>query len=388
MTKILIVDDDAEIAGLSRTLIQKARPDWKVFSVTNPLLVAQEVARHNFDAVISDLEMPTLPGNLLLTQIALAEPLIIRFMLSSRTDSQQAVEALGIAHRVFAKPCDYGEILQALDQALALRKRLRGSRLRSLIQSIPALPSAPKSYFALQQLLANEQSHSKKIVALLKDQMALTAFVLKAANSSYYGARQRIESLERAVQLLGTNTIRSLVLGAELFAQIDARKAKAFGVDRLFEHSARVASVAASLAERRPETRHLKDLAFTAGLLHDIGKLVCIHCIPDKYKLVVDKAAGDYQALYHEEIAVLGVSHQEIGAYLLSLWGIPEPIVEAVAYHHQPLLSPQREVSVLTFVVAANMLDHGLPDAEAADEPSEVGEYLDSLGMGSRDLVM
>jgi putative nucleotidyltransferase with HDIG domain len=327
-------------------------------------------------------------GNILLTEVAVAEPLMVRFLVSSKVEFGREVESLGIAHRFFAKPCDFQSLVVALEQTLGLRKRLRGSRLRTVLNSVPALPSPPKTYFAIQQLISRDSFHSKNLIDLLKKEMSLSAFMLKAANSSYYGARQPIDSVERAVNLLGVNTVKSLVLGAELFSQIDPKKAKMFGVDRLFEHSARVAGMAAMLADRRPETRKLKDLAYTAGLMHDIGKLVCIHALSGTYKKIVDKAGQDFQALYHEEVAQLGVSHQEIGAYLLTLWGIPEPIVEAAAYHHHPQLCPSREVSVLTFVAAANMLDHGLPNAESADEPSEVGEYLEGLGMGTKDLLM
>lgn len=388
MVKILLVDDDPDIISVAKLMIQNARPEWKLTSVCDPREVEALLREQNFDAVVSDLEMPGIHGIELLTQIAVAEPLMVRFMVSAKAERGHEAEAMGIAHRFFAKPCDFRMVALALDRALELRKRLRGSRLRAVMNSIPSLPSPPKTYFAIQQLLGSKGFHSSKLVELLKKEVSLSAFILKAANSSYYGARQPIESLDRAVALLGVNTIKSLSLGAELFSQINAKKSKAFGVERLFEHSARVAEIAASLAERRPETRALKDLAYTAGLMHDIGRLVCIHSISDTYKSIMDKAGADFQALYLEEIAVLGVSHQEIGAYLLSLWGIPEPIVEAVAYHHQPQLCAVKEISVLTFVAAGDMIDHGLPDAIAADEPNEVGEYLEQFGMGAKDLIV
>lgn len=388
MTRILIVDDDDNVLTAAVAAIEHTRPEWKIEALNDPLLVGQKLYEMNFDAVISDYDMPGMPGNRLLTEVALAEPLMVRFMISSKMELAREVESLGIAHRFFAKPCDYKAVILELERSLALRKRLRSSRLRTLINSLPALPSPPRTYFTLQRLLADDDFHIRALLDLLKRDMSLTAFLLKAANSSYYGARREVTSLEQAVSLLGLGTVKSVVLGAELFAQLDARKAKAFSVDSLFEHSVRVAGLASSMSERRAETRALKDLAYTAGLLHDIGKLVFIHALAAKYKGVVERAGHDHQALYHEEIAVFGVSHQEVGAYLLNLWGIPEAVVEAVAYHHQPLLCEARSVSVLTFVAAANLFDHGLPSAEPADETSEVHEYLDGLGLNSKDLLM
>ncbi len=388
MTRILVVDDDQDILAASVAALQNIRPEWKVEAVSDPLMVAELLCHFNFDAVISDLEMPGIQGNRLLTEIALQEPLMVRFLVSAKVEMAREVEALGIAHRIFAKPCDYRGLIIELERALALRRRLRGSRLRGLINSIPTLPSPPKTYFAIQRLLAQEDFHFRGLIELLRREMSLTAFLLKAANSSYYGARQQVSSVEQAVNLLGITTVKSIVLGAELFSQIDTRKMKLFQVDQLFDHSLRVAGLAASLSERRHETRHLKELAHTAGLLHDVGKLVCIHAFPQKYKSIMERARGDHQALYHEEIAVFGVSHQEIGAYLLNLWGIPEPIVEAVAYHHQPLLCPARSVSVLTFVAAANLIDHGFQNVEPVEETNEIEEYLEGLGMTSKDLLM
>lgn len=388
VTRILLVDDDPSLNTLAQSVFASIRPEWKVEAVFDPREVEQLLRERNFDAVLSDLEMPGIGGIQLLTEIAVAEPLMVRFMMSSRAEIGKEVEAQGIAHRFFAKPCDFRAVIHALERAIALRKRIRSSRLRTVLNSIPALPSPPRTYFAVQQLLASDDFHTGRLLELLKKDMSLCAFILKAANSSFYGSRQPVESVERALSLLGLNTMKSLILGAELFAQIDPRKVKMFAVERLFEHAARVAGIAASLAERTAETKPLKDLAFTAGLLHDIGKIICIHSLGGTYKKIVDKAGSDFQALYHEEIAVLGVSHQEIGAYVLALWGIPDPIVEAAAYHHQPLLAPVREVSVLTFVAAANMLDHGMPGSQSADAPSEVGEYLESLGMNSKDLLV
>lgn len=389
-TKILLVDDSPDVLTLTELMLKRVRPEWQIKALDNPKTASEILSsdREEFDAIISDYEMPELKGSELLKHAAKTQPLLVRYLVSSEYDKGSELEGLGIAHRFFLKPFDCLSLAESLERSIAVKARLRSTKLKRLLTKLSKLPSPPSTYIAIQKMLDSKGFHSKNLVELLHKQVTLSAMVLKAANSSFYGAKQPVETLERAVSLLGAKTVQAITLGAELFTQVDKSKAKMFGIDRLFEHSIRVASEASALATRDPSTKELKDLAYTAGLLHDIGKLICMQAAPSDYQTVVERVGKTSKSLYQSEVSAFGVSHQEVGAYLLTLWGLPETIIEAVAFHHQPLLSPSREISVLTFVAAANMLDHGLQDAIPVDETNQVTQYLSEVGMGTEQLMM
>jgi len=158
------------------------------------------------------------------------------------------------------------------------------------------------------------------------------AKVLQLVNSAYFGLGQKIVSVRAAVTYLGVEVIKSLVLGSTSFSDKAISEVKGFSPDRLQHHS----MLTALLAKKIVANPALADAAFTAGLLHDIGALVLLYAAPPDYVRSLERAkqlGGDSAAAERE---IFGVTHAEVGAYLLGLWGIPFPIVEAVAFHHRP----------------------------------------------------
>jgi putative nucleotidyltransferase with HDIG domain len=385
--KVLIVDDSPDVLTLAELTLKELRPHWIFVTESDPVQAVGRLENEIFDAVISDFQMPQMNGSEFLGRVALAQPLSVRLLVSSNLERGMSTEGIGVAHRFFAKPCKYSDVVQAIERSIGLRERLRSSTLRRLLTKMTKLPSPPDTYMAIQKLLEDDSFHVQALMKLLQREVTVSAAVLKMANSSFFGARYKIDSLERAVNLLGAQTIKSLALGAELFSRIEPAKAKQFKIQQLFEHSVRVASEAARLVEARGADRATRDLAYTAGLLHDIGKLVLVQVIPREYARVVERVGTEFPSLYQSEIKAFGVSHQEVGAYVLSLWNLPEQIVEAVAYHHDPTFAPAREVSVLTYVVAANLVDRGLPETFAADDQSDEVSYLSGLGVRREELV-
>jgi putative nucleotidyltransferase with HDIG domain len=386
--KVLLVDDSIEVLTLAELTLREIRKDWVIETCSDPVVAKERLNQEMFDAVVSDFQMPQVNGSDLLKCVAETQPLCVRFLVSSSIEQGSSLEGTGIAHRFFAKPCNYSEVAAGVERAIALRERLRSATLRRLLTKMTKIPSPPDTFFGIQKLLEDGEFHVQALLKLLQQEMSVSAAVLKMANSSFFGARYKIDSLERAVNLLGAQTIKSLALGAELFSRIEPARAKQFKIAQLFAHSVRVASNAAAMAEQRKEDRAMRDLAYTAGLLHDIGKLILVQVMPREYARVHERVGTEFPNLYQSEIKAFGVSHQEVGAYVLSLWNLPESIVEAVAYHHDPSFAPSRDISVLTYVVAANMIDRGVPDTLAADGVSEEAGYLSELGIKREEMLL
>jgi putative nucleotidyltransferase with HDIG domain len=192
--------------------------------------------------------------------------------------------------------------------------------------------------------------------------------VLQLANSAFFGYAREVCSAPEAVQLLGVSLIRALVLGVHLFSAFDARPARAFSVDTIWRHSLRTALLARRIMELEGGDECLKEQAFTAGVLHDIGKLAFAAELPEPYLQTLKRARAQRCPLFQAELAAFGATHAELGACLLGLWGLPTPLVEAVAFHHQPATSADTAFSPLTAVHVADVLaqEKGRLSGEAA----------------------
>jgi putative nucleotidyltransferase with HDIG domain len=221
------------------------------------------------------------------------------------------------------------------------------------------------------------------IGALVESDIAMCAKVLQLVNSSFFGLGRRISSAREAVGYLGIAPLRALVVSAGAFrAFAPAGPIDGFSVDALETHSTLVARVAAALLTDRQQAAE----AFTAGMLHDVGKLVLAAHQPDQLAALLARARELGQPLHSIEREYAGVTHAEVGAYLLTLWGLPHAIVEAVAHHHAPSriestgLDPVAAVHIANVLVAAQQHDGS---TDPAPEPLDAA-YLAGLGVTDR----
>jgi putative nucleotidyltransferase with HDIG domain len=220
------------------------------------------------------------------------------------------------------------------------------------------------------------------VSAALERDVAMSAKVLQLANSALFGLTSTVTSVRDAVMYLGVDTIRSLALTAEAFGKVAPRGSAEFSLDDFQAHAMLVARITASIL---PAGRTQQE-AVTAALLHDIGKLVLVSDDDRRWTQINHQARERDVPVHVVEQETDGVTHAHIGAHLLSLWGLPDPIVEAVAHHHDP-----SEVDGLAFdgvaaVHIANGLANELIPASEGHAPA-AGldlELLDRLGLRPR----
>ena len=167
-----------------------------------------------------------------------------------------------------------------------------------------------------------------------------------------------MSSTEQAVTLLGIETLRALVLSHYLFSRFDTRRYPGFGLEHLWNHSLGVARCARAMATLEGADKVDKDVCFMVGLVHDMGKLVLSELFRDDYARVLAEAGARNIPIRDAEMDVLGVSHAEIGGYLLGLWGFEEVVVLAVARHHEPERAGASPSLAVLLAHAANALEH------------------------------
>jgi putative nucleotidyltransferase with HDIG domain len=220
-----------------------------------------------------------------------------------------------------------------IERACELQVLLTDVEAQAMIAGITTLPTAPASYHELNRVLSSPEVAASDVAQIIEGDVALFAKVLQLVNSAFFGLGRRITSSREAVAYLGISPLRSVVLSVELMRTFKVpRPIAGFSLDTLEQHSAIVARTAGRLVR---STRRAEN-AFTAGLLHDIGKLVLASEHPDKLEALLAEAHATGRPLHEIEREQNGTTHAEIGAYLLGLWGLPYAVVEAVQRHHLP----------------------------------------------------
>ncbi len=244
----------------------------------------------------------------------------------------------------------------------AVRELLENESLKKLIEGLTTVPSVPALYQELMTLLQSGDASVDKAAQIITQDMGMVTKILQVVNSPLYGLRAHISSPSQAVALLGLDAIKSLVLSTKVLSQFDQSKLPFFSLDVLWMHGMAVGAHARAIAREEHADRGMQEDAFTAGLLHDVGTLVLATNLPDKYTemLAAMQNCGSFD--WEAERNVLGCTHGELGGYLLGSWGLNEPVVEAVAFHHAPMKCTHSTFTPLAAVHVADVIEE---EAEA-----------------------
>ena len=229
---------------------------------------------------------------------------------------------------------------------------------QEIINKVKNLPPISQAALKLVNLLEQATISNDEIVHVIKCDNVLTAKLLRACNSPYFGLDDPVSSVDQAVLMLGHQQILHIVLtlafGSAMVVPLPGYTVEA---NELWRHSLTTATAAEIVAAEAYDMNVEPPVAFTVGLLHDIGKLVISQAVPPEIQGEIRQFIEQHGGSRSEaEKNVLGTDHGEIGACLLRSWHLPEEILEAVAHHHQPVCEPRPKLSVITHV--ANYLAH------------------------------
>lgn len=333
MRRILFVDDEENILDGLRRSLRNEKNRWELHFAASGEAALESCKDHSFDVVVSDMRMPGMDGATLLGLMRDRYPETARIILSGYSEEVLATRALSVAHRCLSKPCPTSELHQAIEQVCALQEMLRTPAIRKVVGSVSELPSLSTTYVRLLQALKEPDASIDSIVAIIHQDIAMSAKVLQIANSAFFGLPRNATTLHGAATYLGTATLKNLVLASEAFRVfVPHSGVSATMCESLQRHSYATAQIATGL----PVAAGFRDVIMIAALLHDIGRLFLASVMPDEYCAALLFSEEQCVEPFEAEEKMLGASHAEIGAYLMGLWGIPFPAVEAIAHHHHP----------------------------------------------------
>lgn len=258
--------------------------------------------------------------------------------------------------------------------------------LENIIEAVNDIPALPQVVLRVMQMTEDPDSTAQDIHKVLNQDQAMTARVLRLANSAYYGFARRIASVTDAVVLLGFKTIRGIVLAAAVSDLLQKRyDGYALEEGELWRHS-QACAIASRLIARRCRFGNL-DVAYTAGLLHDIGKVILNRYMKEAYREVVELVTSEEIPFMTAEDQILGFNHAVVGARLAEKWSLPPQLVEAIEKHHQPGQdSEEQKLTAIVHLADAICLSMGIGIGVDGLLYPVYPESLALLGLSESDL--
>jgi putative nucleotidyltransferase with HDIG domain len=375
--RILFVDDEQNVIdGLVR-MFRPQRQVWDVATAGSGAQALEILAQQPAAVVVSDMRMPGMDGHELLRRVQVLHPGTVRIILSGQSDNETAVRRYGPGHYFLSKPCDPVRIAAIISRACELRCQLSDPAIARWADGREDLPSLPETHRRIIAELQAREPSLARLAATIEQDVGLTAELLRIVNSPLLGLDHPVSGIAEAVAQAGIETLRSMVLAVHVFAH--SRGAGGLDLPRLWRHSLGTARLARAIVLATTGRNEDAETAFTAGLLHDCGQALLALREPEAYAAALRDRAPAMDAIAMERRA-FGLAHDRLGAWLLHRWEIPDPVVEAVAWHHEPARARRDQMTPLAAVHLADALLPDLPDASRTPD----AELVQDLHLAER----
>ena len=365
MKRLVVIDDEQLVLDAIQRQFRSTRKDWDSHYFQRGEDALAFMAEHPTDVVMTDLNMAPMDGEAVLKAVQERSPGTVRLMLTGAAGVKSTLPAALLAHQSFSKPCNPLELRKAIERAFRTRLTLGTDQMRELAGSLGSLPSVPEIYTRLTRVMNDPDAGLNEVAAIIEEDAAISTKLIQLVNSSMFAVAQRVDSVRDAASYLGMNLVKMLVLSAEVHQRFSAAASQpGFSLEREQAHGSLVANIARELTD----DRELADRFFLAGLLHDVGRVV-----------LASVGVGD-EATSGDEAA----PHASVGAYLLTLWGIPLSVVDAVGHHHDPGAAEPDSFGVVTAVHVADVLAHELqPERDGVTKAMDE-DHLQRIGVLGR----
>lgn len=376
--RLLFVDDEtAVLQGLKRALRGQSQ-HWDMQFVDSAAAALDALEREPVDVVITDMRMPEMNGAELLQQLSQRYPQVIRLVLSGHADEALIAQSVSLAHQYLPKPCSVTELKQVVNALFALEQWLPDVAIRAHLHGICHLPMVYHNSEKLEAIRNGSSFELKRLPQWFCEEQKAVIRVLQLANSGFYGVNRNSLNCRAALNQIGLPTLGRLIRQRRILLDPEPTSLLSQGETlRVLRNSLAVARLARQIAPLVDERESFADECYLSGLLHDIGILILLYLYGAEYQTLLSQKG---KPLHELERQHFGFSHAEIGAYLIGLWGLPESVMESVAWHHQPSRSKNRQISTLTVLHLADLLSDWQEQGglTAAEDTATLLQHLDA----------
>jgi HD-like signal output (HDOD) protein/CheY-like chemotaxis protein len=384
MKYILFVDDDPNVLESFQEMLASRQNVWKMDFASNARQAFELMSHQTYNTIVVDMHMPGISGYDLLEWARQYFPQITRIAITGHIDSETSYQAIAASHQFLAKPIRSKVLLSTLDRASVLQELLWRDDIKRLISQLKTLPSLPLLYLEIFKELQSQHSTAKSVGQIIAKDPGMSTKILQVVNSAFMGLSSHVNDPSQATTLLGIETIRDLAVTIHVFSQFSPVIQEKLGISSLWEHSINVGTLARAIARFEGAKKEVVECSFTAGLLHDLGKLILAENLPMQYYSALGLSARKNIELYQAESEIFGATHPQVGAYLTGLWGLPQMITIALAYHHNPAESCESVFNPTLAVHVANVLEHETNPRRWGKVPPKLDmEYITAIKMDS-----
>ncbi|UTW45014.1 HDOD domain-containing protein [bacterium SCSIO 12696] len=330
MKRIAFVDDDKNVLDGLRRMLRCNRKEWQMSFFLSGDEFLSSLDDNSFDIIVSDMRMPHMNGGELLAKVKELSPSTLRIVLSGYANEEMILESLHATHQFISKPADSDRITKSINRALRLQESLCERELKSLMGSIGSLPALPVVYDELMRETCSDDSSLERVGDIISRDVGLSASILKIVNSAFFALVRHIESPSQAASILGMDTLKNLALSTSVFSCFSSGQSGVEEIERLNRDSQRVGVLCGKIAKESNLSARAIDHGQIAGMMCNLGALIAL-----VYPSLMVGLGDDESRLPH------------IGSYLLGIWAMPFPVVEAVRWHQCPADSQIEEMSPL-----------------------------------------
>ncbi len=353
LRRVLFVTAQSEWRRQIENEFQADRPDWVGQHASDApealeLLTAAPHMAVVVDAVVAD-------GLHLLETVVRQFPAVLRLVRCGVKERASVAKWSRLGVTLIGPDIDASALVGTLLRAERLQGWMSDPAIGSLLAQFRILPARPELYSQVTEELQSPAGSMETVAGFIAQDPIMSAKILQVANSAFFGLPYEICEPAQAVMFLGAERTRSLILLASMFSQLDGKRCPQFSPEKTWNHSLQVGAYARAIAMSTTRDARLAEAAFTAGLLHDVGKLMLAANLPEAYSEVAILQSLHQMPWVEAERQIIGTTHAEIGACLLGTWGIPLATLESTAWHHSPELTSADEFSPLTAVHASNV---------------------------------
>ncbi len=330
--KILFVDDDQEFLIYLKSLLKNK--NYNILTASSGEEALNILENEDIQLIISDLKMPQMNGYELLKQVKQSFKFVIRVLMSENPEESIVLKALqkNYASINIVKPLKDQYMINLINQLIITQEILAENNLVSLVNNMEELPTIKRNYQKIMQMIENDESMNKIAEELEKD-FAIATKILHLANSAYYAVKTG--SIRQAISYLGLLNINNLIMTSSVLDILDCTGMAEKMSIKMWEH-ANLSNKIVECIYKKILNKKLKHTEMSAGLLHDIGKVILLKNFTSKY-LKLNYEVEYHGVIYSEaEKSIFNTSHEKVGGYLLKWWDFPYPIVEAALFHHEP----------------------------------------------------
>ncbi|MEY2408824.1 MAG: hypothetical protein QOF48_1494 [Verrucomicrobiota bacterium] len=354
---LLFVEPDAAAAEKLAQKLEPLSARWDMRFLESGSQALEHLAQWPVEGIVATPQVSDMTGAALLNEVASLHPTTMRFIRCTPAEGKSTKDFAAPLPQQLSSELDAEAVGAAIRHAITVDGWMSSEAVKKLLGQMRKLPVLPNLYGQVLEQLQSPDGSMEVVAEMIGKDPVMTAKMLQLVNSAYFALAYQVTNAMDAVMFLGAERTKSLILLTKIFSQFDKTRCAGFDAEGLWKHLMSVAFASRAITMAETRNNKVADAAFTGGLLHDIGKLLLAENLPEQYSEMLMEAKRRTFPLQAIELATFGATHSELGACLLTTWGLPLPILEAIALHHTPLVSEDTDFSVLTAVHAANVIE-------------------------------